>query len=80
MCHTFIFFFCDKYIECALFFGRDAYHAALPVDSEETGGALELDGPVPEVVRRDLKPQLKKIIDIQLISYNRYLECKLNQL
>ena len=32
-----------------------ANHAALPVDGEEGGVALELDRPVPEVVPADLK-------------------------
>ena len=35
--------------------GGKAHHAALPVDGEEGGAALELDRPVPEVVLADLK-------------------------
>ena len=35
------------------------YHSALPVDGEQAGRALQLDGPVPKMVRRYLKPKQK---------------------
>ena len=35
------------------------YHGALPVDGEQAGRALQLDGPVPKMVRRYLKPKQK---------------------
>ena len=34
-----------------------AHHAALPVDGEEAGAALESDDALPEVVAADLEPQ-----------------------
>ena len=34
-----------------------AHHAALPVDGEEAGAALEPDDALPEVVAADLEPQ-----------------------
>ena len=35
----------------------DTDHAALPVDGEETGAALQFDDAGPEVVAGDLEPQ-----------------------
>ena len=51
MTDTPVFILCIQYALCG------AHHAALPVDGEEAGAALESDDALPEVVAADLEPQ-----------------------
>ena len=47
----------DRHASVYLEYLCGAHHAALPVDGEEAGAALQSDDALPEVVPADLEPQ-----------------------